>query len=808
MKKSILKLGILILLPSIIIFLIGCSTHNKLSSVSRPFYKKANKQWEKGFHLDAIFSVTKGVVADENYEKTKEFLFNNYEYTIIEILEEVKKYKYTKDTAEAARRFHIYKTLVGINSNISKMKLPLQHHKGKWQWTTEVIDYSSQASESVKYAYNVFYDYAKKRLFANRPDDAKVIFHQANKRFTTNPLERSQSKKSIVKDFCDYADENKESEDWHEAANAAYAFKHALFFDRNSIPAKTGYEYTSGRVSNLLVIEGQNYTNIGDIKSLLKANESYKAAIKWNKNNSEATALIEELKSIIAESYYSSAIEADNANSGNLMKIKNLYESALKWVPDYKDCKARIYSLSIRHELTSLRLNIEKSQNEHFRIQSRIEQMSKGVDLANATMGKITFVSDNLRKIDKTVKSTIRILNSVSAIPAAAAIKRSLTTFRTPVSNAVRYFNEVEKPIITPTKESVEKTKIIVDLLKMKVNTLGIILKNTKITILGLENCIHEINDPEILRKTEIAVKDLNKGLVTVNKTISIINGTIDGVINASKKISDISKQIKPIVSGLNKVKPVVKKLEKSAKKINKIMDKKIMGYSVRDALKLTGPLKYIMKKATKLFEPVFKEISKALPEIPGLDAYKNEIAKLQQKANVFRKESDKIKAKYKELTDIQNIISNSLNTIVDKTGCGVGFANSKADGINMIKSGSSDKYQDLKGNEFASNKNGANLQLWSIDCGKDRLLKFIPAGGDYYFIEFQNENRVLDVSGGNPKKGANLQAYSKNNTDAQKFVLIPVPGKDNTFFILSKLSGKAVDASGKKVNDNGTNGS
>lgn len=716
MKKSILKLPILILSSSIIVFFIGCGTHNKLSLTSQPFYKMAKKQWKKGYRLDAIYSATKGVVADENHKKSKEFIYNNYENTIIEILEEVKRYEYTRDTAKVAQRYHIYKTLVGINSNIAKMKLPLQHQKGKWQWTTEITDYNSQASESVKFAYNVFYDFAKKRLFENNLNEAKIIFLQGNKRFTTNALERSQSETAIVNEFCDYAEQFKESENWHDVANAAYSFENALFFDKNSIPAKTGYEYTSKRVSDILVIQGQDYTNNGDIKSLLKANDSYKAAIKWNRYNSEAKTLNEELKTIIAESYYSSAIEADNANSGNLLKIKSLYENALKWVPDYKDSKARIYSLSIRHELTSLSLNLEKSQKEQYRIQNRIEQMSKGVDMANATMGKITFVSDNLRKIDKTVKSSQSILKSASALPAAAAINKSLKTFRTPVSNAVRYFNEVEKPIITPTKENVEKTKVVVDLLKMRVNNLGIILENTKITILGLENCIHKVNDPEILRTTEIAVKELNKGLVIVNKSISIINGTIDAVINASSKISDISKKIKPIVSGLEKAKPVVKTLAKSAKKINKIMDKKVMGYSVRDALKLTGPLKSIMKKATKMLNPVLKKISKALPEIPGLDAYKNEIAKLQQKANVFRKETDKIKAKYNELTDTQKIITNNLNTIVEKTGCGVGFANFNADEIYMIKSGSSDKYLGLRDDEFSSNKNGANLQLTSFN--------------------------------------------------------------------------------------------
>lgn len=126
--------------------------------------------------------------------------------------------------------------------------------------------------------------------------------------------------------------------------------------------------------------------------------------------------------------------------------------------------------------------------------------------------------------------------------------------------------------------------------------------------------------------------------------------------------------------------------------------------------------------------------------------------------------------------------------------------------GVYKIKSPYSSKYWDLPGNASQGNRDGANLQLWSIDNGADRKVKFIPAGGGFYYIQFQNGGRVVDVSGNNHKRGTNVHAWTKNGSDAQKFKLIPVSGMKNVYSIIHKGSGKALDAAGGNLNKNGVN--
>jgi len=143
-------------------------------------------------------------------------------------------------------------------------------------------------------------------------------------------------------------------------------------------------------------------------------------------------------------------------------------------------------------------------------------------------------------------------------------------------------------------------------------------------------------------------------------------------------------------------------------------------------------------------------------------------------------------------------------------------------EGTYYVKCEQSNKYWDIAGNDPENNKDGARAQIWDLDGGRDRKVKFEPCDDDieYYRIKFDN-GRYLDVSGPwewsatekalekvgkaptrKKDKGAKLQCYQYIKNDAQKFKIVYLG--NNTFSILSKINGRAVDVSGKKINDNG----
>ena len=156
-------------------------------------------------------------------------------------------------------------------------------------------------------------------------------------------------------------------------------------------------------------------------------------------------------------------------------------------------------------------------------------------------------------------------------------------------------------------------------------------------------------------------------------------------------------------------------------------------------------------------------------------------------------------------------------------------------EGTYHIKVTHSNMYLDIAGNDQHSNKNGENAQIWDMDGGKDRIVKFIPTDHpQYYKIQFQNGGRLLDVGGawsvkdmgiteqaawqawdksgrkgsrpGRLKKddeGANIQAWDNINRNNQSWRIVLLG--DNGVAFINRHSGKAMDVQGGRIDANGT---
>ena len=96
---------------------------------------------------------------------------------------------------------------------------------------------------------------------------------------------------------------------------------------------------------------------------------------------------------------------------------------------------------------------------------------------------------------------------------------------------------------------------------------------------------------------------------------------------------------------------------------------------------------------------------------------------------------------------------------------------------------------------------NGSNLQIWGLDkrnpAQQFRITRDDNTG--YYTIENIFAHRVLDVSGASKSSGANVQAWTSNNTCAQKWSISPAG--NNEYKIISSCSGLALDVQGAIVN-------
>lgn len=85
------------------------------------------------------------------------------------------------------------------------------------------------------------------------------------------------------------------------------------------------------------------------------------------------------------------------------------------------------------------------------------------------------------------------------------------------------------------------------------------------------------------------------------------------------------------------------------------------------------------------------------------------------------------------------------------------------------------------------STDSGANVQIYSYNATDAQKWLVTCDEDGYYTIESKKSGKVLDLSGANVARGANIQQYSANDTMAQKWLLV---ASEDGFNIASALNG------------------
>ena len=86
-----------------------------------------------------------------------------------------------------------------------------------------------------------------------------------------------------------------------------------------------------------------------------------------------------------------------------------------------------------------------------------------------------------------------------------------------------------------------------------------------------------------------------------------------------------------------------------------------------------------------------------------------------------------------------------------------------------------------------ASNKDGANIQIWNNCKVSQQRFKVKYIGNGNYTISALHSKKVLDVAGASKKDGTNVQQWTENGTDAQKWIIKDL--KNGEYNIISELS-------------------
>lgn len=107
-----------------------------------------------------------------------------------------------------------------------------------------------------------------------------------------------------------------------------------------------------------------------------------------------------------------------------------------------------------------------------------------------------------------------------------------------------------------------------------------------------------------------------------------------------------------------------------------------------------------------------------------------------------------------------------------------------------------SNKTLDVNGGSFT---NGSNVQIYTSNDTNAQKFK-ISKSGNYYVITAGDSNCALDAQNGGTENGTNVQLYSKNGTQAQSWTFKIADGGGVT--IVNKGSGRVLDVDGAAVQD------
>lgn len=102
-----------------------------------------------------------------------------------------------------------------------------------------------------------------------------------------------------------------------------------------------------------------------------------------------------------------------------------------------------------------------------------------------------------------------------------------------------------------------------------------------------------------------------------------------------------------------------------------------------------------------------------------------------------------------------------------------------------------------------ASDLDRANLQLWTDNDSDAQKFIFTYHSDGYYTITNLKSGKVIECANGSSKDGANIQQHSGNNTDAQLWKLTCV--ERGNYTLTCKCNGKVADVQGGTVK-RGTN--
>lgn len=689
MKKTftLVKIFLSSLCLFLVLFLLnGCGASSGLFSKGKGEFRVAKSEFRRGNELKALVHAFNAVIIDPEVTKFKKFMYTNFDAVMAKSKSFLANTENTKNIAHAEKRVADYQLLVSVYNKVKQVELPFTDPKGKWEWTTQFVDYSQQVKTSTEYAFQLIMTKGKEDIDQSRIDESYQKLNKAYNKYCISE-KRQETAQKITKYYTDFGETNQKTTDIAVLELAYKAWGYALKFSPSLTQAKEARVALITKISDLYYQKGLRLLASNDVEQNIKSVDQFQLAVKWNPNHINAKNSIAQAKEKIANYYYTAAIKLEKKDKNQKEKIIALYRSAQKWIPDYKDSMYRIYSLQVGSELIVLKKNLAETRKQYTALTQRVETISDAVNKGYEVMEVVTYISDQTRDLNTKMKNVGSTLKAFNLIPVVGTVSnfssRSLAIAQKPVGGLVNKFNIIEHPFIDPTKTAVGQVKNTVDAIKGMITKTKEVLGKSEKTVAGIDDCIKTLKLENDFKKVEGAIKQVNKGVAGTANHMRILNNSLTSFEKGAKALMVMHSPAQKIKGGIKKLKPVLDKASKVTHEMDKVL-KKEFGFtgpiskhkykmSLHKALtaggKFSGKIADIGMKAAK---PIMDKMKISFPTIPGVDELKTKLDVVKREYNKIKMETVKIKESYQKYTSFETLITNNINKVIEVTGCSI----------------------------------------------------------------------------------------------------------------------------------------
>ncbi len=687
----------------------------------------------------ALAAASRAILENPKFDAAKTFIRDNFETANQSALAYLAQTEQSAAPVDLEKRYLIYSDLKAFYDNLQKIGLPIAADAKffglikSWEWTTQIIDYSSQkeaaraAGREGTYAAGVAaitsgdLDSANGLmskvvgLFAVKDsEEQKEDYRKISENFQVwaDGFQSSNEPDSLLKALDAYAlalkynSANGAASDGQAVMkshlsdvyltqglnqermggidslkNAIASFKNALKYNGDNTEAADGIPRAQNTIAELLCDEGAALERSGRIDDMIAAHGKYKEALEWNEASQRAQAAFAAVTERIAEYYYQDGVRlgADFKNADSVDKAVAAFTEAEKWIPNYKDATVRSRRLYVSREVLILEAKLGQTQGEFDRTQARVNALSAMVNKANTGMDDLNFVADKVVQLDQQMLVLSKTASALGGIPIVGSVITVAGTamgyVHKPVKAVSAKIGKLRAPVITPAREAIAKVKAGVDKVVSTMDSIRSNLDYVRKILIKLDACLLKVDNAAVIKEVEADVKEINKIMDKLNKGLDTVNDVQDKSEATLKAIAESVSVVSSVKSGIEKVMKPLDKIKGITDEVYDVLKKKIKipfvgSFTVEQAISSTTGV--VKKAAEAILNPVLKKLNIDFPSIPGIDKFEQIIDQVEGYYQDVKSAMDKITGVADQILDVPNQLKARGDAILSKAGCSI----------------------------------------------------------------------------------------------------------------------------------------